>query len=164
MFFAEEEDKKKSLFDEAEFKRERLEKETFMKALRNIREDHPDEYTRLKEEMEHLFSESRESLKRKQEIETLEAINKKNKLQFKQLLEKTKMIEKDSKLAVERLNKKIEEEKNFAISKFASESLEIMDNFERSFESLEKDQSETGNLIRNSEFFEGINILYSSAE
>ncbi len=44
--------------------------------------------------------------------------------------------ENETKLIHQRLSKKIEEDKVFAIQKFAKETLDILDNFDRFFDSV----------------------------
>ena len=61
-------------------------------------------------------------------------MNKKNKQKMKEILKLYKQSEKEVEEVHDRLTKKIKDEKEFAISKFAKDCLEILDNFDRCFE------------------------------
>ncbi len=57
-------------------------------------------------------------------------------------MDELKKTEIETKSIHKRLTKKIADEKDFAISKFAKDSLEILDNFERCFENFHKKEEE----------------------
>ena len=52
------------------------------------------------------------------------------------------------------MSKKIEEEKIFAITKFAKETLEILDNFDRFFDSIKNQK-----LQVDDKFLEGVEMI-----
>ena len=56
------------------------------------------------------------------------------------------------------MTKKIEEEKIFAITKFAKETLEIVDNFDRFFESVKNRKNQV-----DPHFMEGVEMMHKSA-
>jgi molecular chaperone GrpE len=58
----------------------------------------------------------------------------------------------------QRLTKKIEEEKVFAITKFAKETLDIVDNFDRFFESVKNQKNQI-----DPHFMEGVEMVQKSA-
>jgi molecular chaperone GrpE len=59
----------------------------------------------------------------------------------------------------QRLTKKIDEEKTFAITKFAKEALEIVDNFDRFFDSVKNQKNQV-----DSHFMEGVEMMQKSAQ
>jgi len=71
-----------------------------------------------------------------------------------------KAQEEEAKLIHQRLTKKIEQEKVYAIQKFSLDLLEILDNFDRFFENYSK--METG-LNENNEFMTGLTLIYKNA-
>ena len=67
-------------------------------------------------------------------------VNEKNQKNLKALIEKLKSAEEETEKIHDRLSKKIDQEKTYAISKFAKDSLEILDNFDRCFENIPKEE------------------------
>lgn len=84
-------------------------------------------------------------------------MNEKNKSKLKEVLELLRSQENETKLIHQRLTKKIEEEKTFAITKFAKETVEILDNFDRFFESVKNQKNSV-----DPTFLEGVQMIQKS--
>lgn len=84
-------------------------------------------------------------------------MNEKNKSKLKEVLELLRSQENETKLIHQRLTKKIEEEKTFAITKFAKETVEILDNFDRFFESVKSQKNSV-----DPTFLEGVQMIQKS--
>lgn len=84
-------------------------------------------------------------------------MNEKNKSRLKEVLELLRSQEIETKLIHQRLTKKIEEEKTFAITKFAKETVEILDNFDRFFESVKNQKNSV-----DPTFLEGVQMIQKS--
>lgn len=84
-------------------------------------------------------------------------MNEKNKSKLKEVLELLRSQEIETKLIHQRLTKKIEEEKTFAITKFAKETVEILDNFDRFFESVKNQKNSV-----DPTFLEGVQMIQKS--
>ena len=72
----------------------------------------------------------------------MKEVNDKNKKNLKKMMKCLRDTEKECENIHKRLTLKLKDERNFAISKFAREILEILDNFDRFFLELEKKKDE----------------------
>ena len=101
--------------------------------------DHmPEEIKRAKQEIKALQDESKNLHRLSKDLQNLSKVNEKNQNNLKTLIDKLKLAEEESEKIHERLSKKIDQQKTFAISKFARDCLEILDNFDRYFENTKQ--------------------------
>ena len=126
-----------------------------------MKQKFPQQYEKLEKEINRLVHSEHLMSKYEKELKVIEEVNKTNKEKLIQVVEMLKDAQKENILINERLSNKIEKEKEFAISKFATNILEILDNFDLFFKNV--DSFPTGKEMRNGEVFKGIELMYSSA-
>ena len=85
-----------------------------------------------------------------EEIKRLKDINMKNEQNIKTVELDIEQEQEEKTSIMERLDKQYENERNYGITKFAKETLDICDNFERSLKNLKKDDK-IYNLIKKNE-------------
>lgn len=150
-------------FEESELTNTPISEETLIKGYFPLKKKLPETYKILKSEIENLTSQNRLYRKLKEESEILKKVNDENHKKLVMMVERLKNSEKETESVQNRLMKQVEKEKNFAITKFAGNSLEILDNFDRCFLNLDEND-EKNEAILKSDFYEGVKITYNSAQ
>ena len=150
-------------FEHHELTKNPLSEETLIKGYHPLKEKIPETYEILKEEIRKLTKEQNLYKKLREERDILKKVNDENHKKLVMMVERLKNSEKETESVKNRLTKQIEKEKNFAITKFAGNSLEILDNFDRCFLNLDEND-EKNKYILESDFFEGVKLTYNSAQ
>ncbi len=101
-----------------------------------------------------LFQTKKDLATAKLNIMNLEKVNEKNRDSIKKLMTRLEECESETERVHKRMQKKIENEKSFAVSNFAKDLLNVIDTFDLCFENLDKNQE--NEKIKDSDFFEAI--------
>jgi len=149
-------------FTEDELKPSRISQKTIIKSIDPYKQHNPKIYERLSTEIDTLFREKDSIPSLKQEIKSLEEINKLNHEKLQTAVNRIKSAEQESLDIEARLSKEIEKSKTYAISKFSGEVLEILDNLELCMENASKNKEKNKELLE-SDFFEGVELTYKHA-
>lgn len=112
-------------------------------------------YQRLVKEVEHLFDVKKHKEKAVTRLGQLEAINDTNKLKLEKFIEAIDESEKEQGRIRTRMQKQVDDQKDFAITKFAADILEIFDNLNRALESCPEGQR------INNPLYEGVEMTSS---
>ena len=151
-----------SVFTEDELNMARLNHKTVIKSVEPYRHHNHKAYDRLHNEIEHLYREKDSIPSLKQEIRSLDEINKLNHQKLQTAINKIKEAEQESVDIESRLSKELDKSKTYAISKFSHEVIEIVDNLELCMENLLKNKEANKNIVE-SDFYEGIELTYKHA-
>lgn len=149
-------------FTQDELNAPRLSHKTVLRSMELYRQHNHKAYERLHSEIEHLYREKDSIPSLKQEIKSLEEINKLNHEKLQTAINKIKEAEQESFDIEARLSKELEKSKTYAISKFSHEVLEIVDNLELCMENVLKNK-EANKEILDSDFYQGIELTYKHA-
>lgn len=149
-------------FTEDELNTARLHHKTMLKTIEPYRHHNHRAFEKLANEVETLYREKDSIPSLKQEIKSLEEINKLNHEKLQKAVDKIKEAEQESFDIETRLSKELDKSKTYAISKFSHEVLEIVDNLELCMENLLKNK-EANKAIIESDFYEGIELTYKHA-
>lgn len=149
-------------FTQDELNAPRLSHKTLLRSVEPYKQHNHKAYERLHSEIDHLYREKDSIPSLKQEIKSLEEINKLNHEKLQTAINKIKEAEQESFDIETRLSKELDKSKTYAISKFSHEVLEIVDNLELCMENLLKNKEANKEII-DSDFYEGIELTYKHA-
>ena len=125
-------------FPDKELKAQHLSQKTFDRFAKIFAEQHPNITEKLTKEFSALSKDREEANNIRKELARLEEVNKINEEKLTLAENAIAQQEKEAEEVHGRLLKEKEKEKIFAISKFAKEILEVLDNLERSLTTLDK--------------------------
>lgn len=149
-------------FTEEELKHTRIPYKTIIKSIEPYRQHNQKAYDRLYSEIENLYKDKDAIPGLRMEIKSLDDVNKVNHEKLVKAVDRIKGAEQEALDIESRLSKEIEKSKTYAISKFSSEVLEILDNLELCMENVNKNKEKNKQIIE-SDFYEGVNMTYNHA-
>lgn len=147
---------------EDELKGPRISYKTIIKCLEPYKQHNQKVYERLNTEIESLYREKDSIPSLRQEVKSLEEINKLNHEKLTRAVDRIKAAEQEALDIEARLSKEIDKSKTYAISKFSSEVLEILDNIELCMDNAVKNKEKNKDLLQ-SDFYEGVDLTYKHA-
>lgn len=153
---------KLSEFSEDELKPTRLSYKSILRSIEPYKQHNQSVYERLSSEVENLYKDKDAIPALRQEIRALEEVNKLNHEKLVKAVDRIKSAEQETLDIEARLSKEIDKCKTYAISKFSSEVLEIIDNLELCTENALKDKDKNKAVIE-SDFYQGIDLTYKHA-
>ena len=162
MFFSETKDEEPqpssfNILDQVKLTEEELKKTPLEKStLKKLAEPYgADVYKRLKDEFNYFQKLSTENGNIKKELNSMQTIYTKNKDAIEKLKKMVQEEKEEGERIAIRLKKEIEKEKIFAVSKFSTEILEVIDNIERLIENCK--------VENDSQTYQGMFVIYNSA-
>lgn len=145
-------------FAEDELRGTRITHKTLLKSLEPYKQHNQTAFEKLSAEIESLYKDKDSVTSLRQEIRSLDDINKLNHEKLQKAVERIKASEQEALDIEARLSKEIEKSKTYAISKFSSEVLEILDNLELCMDNAKKNKE-----VVSSDFYEGVDLSYKHA-
>lgn len=149
-------------FTEDELKPARLSYKTVLRSVEPYKQTNQKIHEKLSAEIESLFKDKDTIPALRQEAKSLTDVNKVNHEKLVKAVDQIKAAEQEALDIEARLSKEIEKSKTYAISKFSSEVLEILDNLELCMENANKNKEKNKDLLE-SDFYEGIDLTYKHA-
>ena len=149
-------------FAEDELKPTRLTYKTILRSVEPYKQHNQKVYERLNSEIENLYKDKDAIPGLRLEVKALEDIKKQNHEKLLKAVDSIKAAEQEALDIETRLSKEIEKSKTYAISKFSSEVLEILDNLELCMENVNKNKEKNKDILE-SDFYQGVDLTYKHA-